>query len=148
MTTIFVNSLLYIWPISALIYGLTGNLPIVAWDAPVTFASFVTSTDTLFYKSASLNKTLKRLTKYPVLLCIVFVVLLNLSGLTLIKPVKAASEFLSAGTAAITLFSTTNILSAHSSAQRKTICLISAIKLFGLLALVALFLLSCEYSRH
>ena len=30
MTTIFVNSLLYIWPISALIYGPTGNVPIVA----------------------------------------------------------------------------------------------------------------------
>jgi hypothetical protein len=30
MTTIFVNSLLYIWPISALIYRPTGNVPIVA----------------------------------------------------------------------------------------------------------------------
>ena len=41
MTTIFVNSLLYIWPISALIYGPTGNVPIVAivaWDTSITFA--------------------------------------------------------------------------------------------------------------
>ena len=30
MTTIFVNLLLYIWPISALIYGSAGNVPIVA----------------------------------------------------------------------------------------------------------------------
>ena len=30
MTTIFVNSLLYIWPFSALIYGPTGNVPVVA----------------------------------------------------------------------------------------------------------------------
>ena len=30
MTTIFVNSLEYIWPISALIYGPTGDVPIVA----------------------------------------------------------------------------------------------------------------------
>ena len=34
------NSLLYTWPISALIYGLTGNVPIVeivAWDASLIF---------------------------------------------------------------------------------------------------------------
>ena len=40
MTTIFVNSLFYIWPISALIYGPTGNVPIVeivAWDASLIF---------------------------------------------------------------------------------------------------------------
>ena len=40
MTTIFVNSLLYTWPISALIYGPTGNVPIVeivAWDASLIF---------------------------------------------------------------------------------------------------------------
>ena len=29
MTTIFVNSLLYTWPLFALIYGPTGNVPIV-----------------------------------------------------------------------------------------------------------------------
>jgi len=38
MAMIFVNSLLYIWPISFLIYGEQAALPItaiVAWDAPV-----------------------------------------------------------------------------------------------------------------
>jgi malonate transporter len=36
MATVFVNSLLYIWPISSLIYGQNGNIPItgvVVWDA-------------------------------------------------------------------------------------------------------------------
>ena len=108
----------------------------------ITFAFFVISTDILSHKSANLSKTLKRLIKNPVLLCIVFAVLFNLSELPLIGPVKTALEFLSAGTAAIM------ILSAHSLAPRKTICLVSAIKLFGLPALVALLMLSGEWSTH
>ncbi len=34
MATVFVNSLLYIWPISSLIYGDDGNLPITAVRYP------------------------------------------------------------------------------------------------------------------
>ncbi len=55
-------------------------------------------------KSAFLNKTVKRLIKNPVLLCIVFALLFNLFELPLIGPLKTALEFLSARTAAITLF--------------------------------------------
>ena len=58
IANIFVNSLLYIWPISALIYGPTGNVPIVAiveWDASITFAFFVISKDILAHKSANLG---------------------------------------------------------------------------------------------
>ena len=72
----------------------------------------------------------------------------NLSELPLIGPVKTTLEFLSAGTAAITLFALGVILSAHSLAPRKTICLVSAIKLFGLPALVALLMLPGEWSTH
>ena len=74
--------------------------------------------------------------------------MLNLSELTLFGPVKTALEFLSAGTAAITPFALGVILSAHSLAPRKTICLVSAIELFGLPALVALLMLSGEWSTH
>ena len=52
-----------------------------------------------------------------------FAVLFDLSELPLIGPVKTALEFLSAGTAAITLFALGVILSVHSFAPRKTICL-------------------------
>ena len=44
MATIFVNSVLYIWPITNLIYGEGANIPIaaiVAWDASITFAFFI-----------------------------------------------------------------------------------------------------------
>ena len=96
MTTIFVNSLLCIWPISAIIYGPTGNVPIiavVAWYASITFAFFVISKDILCHKSAELGKTLKRLIKNLISLCIIFAVLFNLSELPLIGTVKTALEF-------------------------------------------------------
>ena len=140
MATIFVNSLLYIWPISALIYGETGNAPIVAiltWDAAIIFAFFVISTDLLVHKSASVAMSAKRLAKNPVLLTILFAILFNLLGLPLIAPVKTALEFLSAGTAAVTLFALGVILSATSLMPSKTVTLLSAVKLFGLPVLVA-----------
>ena len=40
------------------------------------------------------------------------------------------------------------ILSAQSLAPRKTVCLVSAIKLFGFPALVALLMLSGDWSTH
>ena len=67
MTAIFVNSLLYIWPIFALIHGPTGNIPIVSWDASITFAFFVLYTDILSHKTADLGETVKQLIKNPVL---------------------------------------------------------------------------------
>ena len=140
MTTIFVNSLLYILPISTLIYGETGNVPIVAvvaWDASIIFAFFVISTDILVHKSASVSMSVKRLGKNPVLLTIVFALLFNLSGLPLIAPLKTALAFLSAGTAAVTLFALGVILSATSLIPSKTVYLLSAAKLFGLPLLVA-----------
>ena len=140
MATIFVNSLLYIWPISTLIYGETGNVPIVAivaWDAAITFAFFVISTDVLVHKSASVGISVRRLAKNPVLLTIVFAVIFNLTGLPLIAPVRTGLEFLSAGTAAITLFALGVSLSANSLIPSKTVYLLSALKLFGLPVLVA-----------
>ena len=48
MCVVFVNTLMYIWPISQLLYGSVGNLPInavVLWDATVVFAFFIITTD-------------------------------------------------------------------------------------------------------
>ena len=151
MATIFVNSLLYIWPISALIYGPTGNVPIVAivaWDAAITFAFFVITTDILAHKSATIGVAIKRLGKNPVLLTIIIALLFNLSGFQLITPLRTALEFLSAGTAAITLFALGVILSAHSLLPSKTVYLLSAIKLFGLPALVALVMVTGDWPQH
>ena len=140
MATIFVNSLLYIWPISTLIYGETGNVPIVAivaWDAAFTFAFFVISSDILAHKSLSIGASVKRLAKNPVLLAIIFAILFNLGELPLLPFIKTALEFLSAGTASITLFALGVSLSAHTLIPSKTVYLLSIMKLLGLPLLVA-----------
>ena len=140
MAMIFVNSLLYIWPISTLIYGEGGNIPIVAivaWDAAFTFAFFVISTDLLAHKTASVSVSLKRLGKNPVLLTIISAIIFNLSGLPLIAPVKTALSFISAGTAPLTLFALGVILSATPLMPSRTIYLLSGLKLFALPVLVA-----------
>ena len=68
MATVFVNSLLYIFPISELIYGVTGNLPITAvvvWDATFTFAFFIITTDLLSNKKVTFTESFLRLAKIP-----------------------------------------------------------------------------------
>jgi predicted permease len=140
MAMIFVNSLLYIWPISTLIYGEAGNIPIVAivaWDAAITFAFFVISTDLLAHKTASTAVSFKRLAKNPVLLTIIFAIIFNLSGLPLLAPIETALNFLSGATAPATLFALGVILSATRLMPSRTICLLTGIKLFGLPVLVA-----------
>ena len=140
MAMIFVNSLLYIWPISTLIYGEAGNIPIVAivaWDAAITFAFFVISTDLLAHKTASMAVSFKRLAKNPVLLTIIFAIIFNLSGLPLLAPIKTALNFLSGATAPVTLFALGVILSATRLMPSRTICLLTGVKLFGLPVLVA-----------
>ena len=56
MAVIFVNSLLYIWPISYLIYGEAAALPItaiVAWDASVSFGFFIVSMELMAGNTAA-----------------------------------------------------------------------------------------------
>ena len=70
MATIFVNTLLYIWPISFLIYGEVAALPItglVAWDASFTFAFFIVTTDVLANRQAAPLQSLRRVAVNPVL---------------------------------------------------------------------------------
>ena len=143
MAMIFVNSLLYIWPISTLIYGEAGNIPIVAivaWDASVVFAFFVISSDLLANKKATLGVSFKRLAKNPVLLTIIFAIGFNLTGLSIIAPVKTALSFISASTAPVTLFVMGVILS-RTVLMPRVRCLCCRGKIIALPILVAGLLL-------
>ena len=149
MAMIFVNSLLYIWPISTLIYGEAGNIPIVAivaWDASIVFAFFVISSDLLAHnlradKKATIGASVKRLAKNPVLLTIILAIGFNLAGLSVIAPVKTALGFISVSTAPITLFAMGVILSRTALMPSRTVFVLSGIKLFALPMLVAGLLL-------
>jgi predicted permease len=144
MATVFVNSLLYIWPISSLIYGPTGNLPITAlvvWDATVTFAFFIITTDLLANKGQSVRNSALRLLKNPVLLTIFLGIATNLLGLSASEPLRVACQFAGAAAAPLTLFALGIILSGHSLIPNTKIAVVSAIKLV-VLPLVVLITLS------
>ena len=134
MTTVFVNSLLYIWPISLLMYGIDGNLPIkavVVWDATFSFAFFIITTDLLVNRGQSAGKSLVRLTKNPVLVAIALGLFTNALGLKTPEPVLTAFKFAGAGAAPLTLFALGVFLSGHSLVPTKKITVISGIKLFA-----------------
>lgn len=134
MTTVFVNSLLYIWPISLLMYGIDGNLPIkavVVWDATFSFAFFIITTDLLVNRGQSAGKSLVRLTKNPVLVAIALGLFTNAIGLKTPEPVLTAFKFAGAGAAPLTLFALGVFLSGHSLIPTKKITVISVIKLFA-----------------
>ena len=143
MATVFVNSLLYIWPISSLIYGNEGNMPItaiVAWDASFTFAFFIITTDLLANNRVSMIDTLGRLIRNPVLIFILLGLLTNLLGIAAPESILVAFRFAGAGAAPLTLFALGVILSGHPIWPTKKITVVSIIKLFGLPLTVSLFL--------
>lgn len=138
MTTVFVNSLLYIWPISFLIYGERAALPvsaIVIWDTAFTFAFFILSME-LMTPSGPSRKTAWRIAGNPVLLAIAIGALVNFAGISLSAPVENALDFAGPAAAPMTLFALGVILSATEFAPTPLLCLVVAIKLLCLPALV------------
>ena len=143
MATIFVNSLLYIFPISQLIYGPDGNLPmtaIVVWDATFTFAFFIVTTDLLANKSISFAHSFFRLAKNPVLLTICIGLCANVGGITTPKPALITLNFVGASAAPLTLFALGVVLSNHTIRLTSKISTFTIIKLFGLPVIVILLL--------
>ena len=131
----FVNSLLYIFPISKLIYGVEGNIPITAivvWDATFTFAFFIITTDLLANKKVSFTKTFLRLAKNPVLVTIVLALFTNFGKFSIPEPILTAFDFVGAGAAPLTLFALGVILSSHGIQLTTRITVFTTIKLFGL----------------
>ncbi|WP_417211299.1 AEC family transporter [Antarctobacter sp.] len=140
MAVIFVNTLLYIWPISFLIYGEAAALPvtaIVAWDSAISFAFFIVSTDLMANRGAGPGPALKRIASNPVLIAIALGMAVNLLGLTLPEPLLTAMGFAGAGAAPLTLFALGVILSSHALTPSPVIATIAALKLLAFPALVA-----------
>ncbi len=142
MAVVFVNSLLYIWPISFLIYGEAAALPItaiVAWDSSFSFAFFIVTTD-LMSGSSSRGAAMKRVARNPVLIAIALGMAMNAFHIPVPDPVLTAAKFAGAGAAPLTLFALGVILSQQSIRPTGTVAGISALKLifFPLLVWTAL----------
>lgn len=139
MAVVFVNSLLYIWPISYLIYGEAAALPItaiVAWDASFSFAFFIITTDLMANKGTAISASVKRVVTNPVLIAIVLGAVLNLADVPIPAPITTATEFAGAAAAPLTLFALGVILSRQSLRPNGTVVGISALKLLLFPALV------------
>ncbi|EPX80434.1 AEC family transporter [Salipiger mucosus] len=139
MAVIFVNSLLYIWPISYLIYGEEAALPItaiVAWDASVSFAFFIITTDLIANPSAGIAAPVKRIVTNPILIAIVLGAAVNLGGIAVPEPLLTAADFAGAGAAPLTLFALGVILSGQSLVPSPVVAAISGMKLLAFPALV------------
>ncbi len=143
MSTIFVNSLLYIWPISTFIYGSDGNLPIrglVVWDAAFTFSFFIITTELLASRGNSIRYGILRLVKNPVLIFIGLGLLTNFFRVDTPDPILRALNFAGAGAAPLTLFALGVILSSHGLWPTKKITSFSLIKLFAFPLILSAFL--------
>lgn len=139
MATIFVNTLLYIWPISYLIYGQAAALPVtavVAWDSAISFAFFIITTGLLANRNASPAESVRRVAMNPVLIAIVLGSLGNFLSIPTPEPVLTAMKFAGAGAAPLTLFALGVILSRHSLMPTPTVAVVSGLKLFAFPVLV------------
>ena len=139
MATVFVNTLLYIWPISFLIYGEAAALPItgiVAWDSSITFAFFIVTADLISNRKATPLQSLARVAQNPVLIAIALGLLTHVLPIPVPEPLLTAMHFAGGGAAPLTLFALGVILSGHSLAPSPTIATVAAIKLLAFPALV------------
>ncbi len=147
MAMIFVNSLLYIWPISFLIYGEAAALPItaiVAWDASVAFGFFIISMEVMSQNKG--GNVIRRIALNPVLIAIVVGALVSLSGLTVPAPIMTFADFAGAAAAPLTLFALGVILSASKLKPSPVVATFSAIKLivFPATMMILLYIFSVD----
>ena len=137
MCVVFVNTLMYIWPISQLMYGNGANLPInavVLWDATVVFAFFIISTDLIANpgRSFSFKTTAIRLIQNPVLLSIILASCFKLMNVEIDLSLVTALEFIGPAAPPIMLLALGIILSKSRLVPNIPIAFISGIKLAGL----------------
>lgn len=142
MCVVFVNSLLYIWPISTLINGTEGARPIaaiVALDASVSFAFFIVGIEIIAGRKGA-AAALPRIVKNPVLITILLSLAINLAHFPIPEPVETAAQFAGAAAAPMTLFAMGVVLSSHAITPSAPVMTIAGLKLVVFPALVwALF---------
>ena len=137
MCVVFVNTLMYIWPISQLMYGTGGNLPInavVLWDATITFAFFIISTDLIANSrtSFSVKTTGKRLIQNPVLIAILLAVCSKLVHFDIDVSIIKALGFIGPAAPPMMLLALGIILSQSPLIPNIQIATLTGIKLIGL----------------
>ena len=153
MCVVFVNTLMYIWPISQLMYGNVANLPInavVLWDATFVFAFFIITTDFIANPGASfsIKITAMRLVQNPVLLSIILASCLKIMKIEIDTSFITALEFIGPAAPPMMLLALGIILSQSRLVPNIPIALISGIKLIGLPFLLLLLITVFRTEAH
>ncbi|MDW4497698.1 AEC family transporter [Sulfitobacter sp. D35] len=142
MAVVFVNSLLYVWPISVLIYGAEGAAPITAiaaWDSTFAFGFFIISME-LLRGGRGPRAALASMAVNPVLIAILLAIAVNIAGLTVPAPLVTALDFAGSAAPPLTLLAVGVILSGSPLVPTPVVLAISGMKLalFPVLVWVAL----------
>lgn len=138
MAVVFVNSLLYIWPIAVLMYGDQGAIPItaiVALDSSLVFAFFIVSMELMAGRKTTVQAA-KNLGKNPILLGITLAITLNVAGFTVPEPIMTAARFAGVAAAPLTLLALGVILSQQAAKPSLTVITFTSLKLFAFPAMV------------
>ena len=142
MCVVFINTLLYIWPISTLIYSEAGAMPItaiVAFDSSASFAFFIIGMELISGKG-SVASALPRIVKNPILITIVLSLAINFFAIPIPEPVMTAARFAGAAAAPMTLFALGAVLSQHPLTPTLPVVAVAGFKLLAFPVMVwALF---------
>lgn len=138
---VFANNVLYVLPLSVLLYGPENVLPIttiVTWDATVTFGAAMIAMQLMEAGRVSPGAILRSFARTPMLIAIVLGTLAALAGLALPGPVQTFTQFNGAAAAPVALFALGVILSATSFRPDGAVISFTLIKLIIFPAAVAL----------
>ncbi len=132
MAGIFSNTVLYVLPLSIILYGPGNILPvteIVTLDSTLVFASFIIAMEVFAKTRTNLRRTLLSIAKTPLLIAMASGLTLNLLGVTLPAPVETFVDFNGAAAAPVAMFSLGVVLSQAPLTPDRTVVAFTLIKL-------------------
>jgi predicted permease len=112
---IFTNTVMYVLPISLLLYGEEAALPvasIVTLDSTLVFALAIVVTQVLTRETAHVAETLAGIVKSPIIIAIVLGLAVNLAGFTTPPPLATFIAFNGAAAPPLALFALGVVMSA------------------------------------
>ncbi|MEM6848618.1 MAG: AEC family transporter [Pseudomonadota bacterium] len=107
MAGVFSNTVLYVMPLSVLLYGPDNVLPmtaIITLDSVVTFAAAIMAMEIVTKDRANVALTLGRLAKSPLLIAMAAGLAVNIAGLQVPAPVMTFVDFNGAAAPPLALF--------------------------------------------
>jgi len=132
MAGIFSNTVLYVLPLSLILYGPDNILPvteIVTLDSTLTFAAFIIAMEIFAKTRTDLGGTLIRIAKTPLLIAMASGLAINLAGFALPAPLETFIDFNGGAAAPVALFSLGVVLSQAPLTPSPTVYTFTFIKL-------------------